>query len=246
MIDEPKKEETAEAPAPEPAAPAIDVDKEMQRLKSWEGRLKAKEAELAAKQSQEVAETPEAEMHEAEMGHMDGDEGGDPEMKALADDFGPEFVNMIKGFVAKEVNKSAADTFSKHSESIRQDVDAVISELTNEKQKAHFEKIADAHPDFMEVAESDPFKAWVAAQDPDKKAKTEATVNGGSAKEIIGMLKTFKAQVAESAPKPEPMMSDDDEMKASWDNAEGVRSTGLKLPEAPGSKDDFAAAWNEH
>lgn len=224
-----------EAPVPAADAPALDVEKETQRLKSWEGRLKAKEAELAAKQAEGAAPV---EADPAAAGEQDGD---DADIQALSDDFGPEFVKMLRAVIAKEAKKCAMAAMEEHTAPMRKDVEAVIAEMVNDKQRAHFEKIADAHPDFMEVANSEPFKAWVGAKDEAEKASTEQIVQNGSAKEIIAMLTEYKASAA-----PAAGGSGDDFMDDQFDAAEGVRSTGLKLPEAPAGKDDFASAWNEH
>lgn len=233
------------AAAPAAAAPALDVEKETQRLKSWEGRLKAQQAALDAGKNggasdetpaEEAAESPTQEAQELVAGAVEGD---DADMKALSDDFGPEFVKMITAIVTKVAAKSATDVATKHTAPYRQDIDEVIAELKNEKQRNHYEKIADSHPDFMDIANSPDFKSWIDGQDPTKKAETERIANAGNAKEIIGMLTQYKTSLPADAPGA-------DDMSDALDNAEGVRSTGMKLPEAPAKKDDFAAAWNEH
>lgn len=228
-------EPAAEAPAAEAAAPALDVAKETQRLKSWEGRLKAKEAALSAEEVKEEAESP---MHE--MSGMDAGDEDDADVKALGEDFGPEFVGMLKSLIQKEARKIAGDTASEHSAANRGDIDAIIARMNDGEQRAHYEKISDAYPDFMDIGGSDQFKAWIAGQDETQKADTEAVVSGGSAKQIIAMLKTFKESADQATPGP------DSDLDAAIDDAEGVRSTGgMQLPAQPGSKDDFAAGWND-
>jgi hypothetical protein len=223
-----------EAPAATEAEPALDIEKEKQRLKSWEGRLRAKEAELAARQAEEATETPAAEAAEQAAGEVPDED--DADIKALSEDFGPEFVTLLTSLIAKIARKTAAETASEHTAPFRKDIDDVIAEMTNEKQRLHFEKISDAFPDFMEIAESDAFKAWGDAMAPEDKAEFDRIVASGSAREIIGLLKRYKAASTTDSGIDEDAL----------DNAEGVRSTGLKLPESPSSKDDFASAWNEH
>ncbi|WP_017879726.1 hypothetical protein [Janthinobacterium sp. CG3] len=224
----------AAAPAGDAAAPALDVEKETQRLKSWEGRLKVQAAELAAKANTAAAldETSVALAGGTEEGDDDADE------KALTEDFGPEFVALITAIVKKICKRTAEE----HTAPYRKDIDDVIAELNNEKQRAHYEKIVDAYPDFMDIANSDEFKAWIEGLEPENKADVERVVNEGNAKEIIAMLKEYKASLA--APAPEASGGDD--MTAALDAAEGVRSGGLKLPAAPVGKDDYASAWNEN
>lgn len=225
------------------AEPALDVEKETQRLRSWEGRLKAQQAELDREKA--GAGTPAA----GDKGDQDdkggaagkeGEEGvdsDDPDLKALADDFGPEFVALLLKVINKVAKRCATTVAGEHAGPVRQDIDAIIAEITSEKERAHFEKIADAHPDFMDIANSDEFKAWLAGLAPAEKEETERVASAGTAKEIIAMLKKYKASKSDG----------DADMDTAMDQAEGVRSTGgLKLPESPTAAKDYEAAWAEH
>lgn len=229
---EPAAEESAE-PAAEGAAPAADPE---QRLKSWEGRLKAKQAELDAREAaigtsnvgEEQASLPmdeESAEHEGtESPAEEAAEESDPG-KVLAEDFGPDFVDQITRLVSKIVQDGVGGVSST--------VDQVIADLQNERQQNHFNAIADTHADFMDVVESPDFAAWKAAQ-PDQ-AALQQVIDAGSAKQIIAMLSAFKQS------KSGDMASADDELDA----AEGVRSGGVQLPKEPTASNDFAAAWNE-
>ncbi|MBB5610537.1 MULTISPECIES: hypothetical protein [unclassified Janthinobacterium] len=225
------------------AAQALDVEKENQRLRSWEGRLKAQQAELDREKA--GAGTPAA----GDKGDQDdkgdaagkGDEEGvdsdDPDLKALADDFGPEFVALLLKVINKVAKRCATTVAGEHAGPVRQDIDAIIAEITSEKERAHFEKIADAHPDFMDIANSDEFKAWLAGLAPAEKEETERVASAGTAKEIIAMLKKYKASKSDG----------DADMDTAMDQAEGVRSTGgLKLPESPTAAKDYETAWEAH
>ncbi|WP_426106373.1 hypothetical protein [Massilia sp. TSP1-1-2] len=237
----------AGAPAAE-AAPALDVEKETQRLKSWEGRLKAQQAELDTKKAAGAAPgdadaDPDADAPAAVDAAGEGDsageggEGDDADLKALTEDFGAEFVDLLVKVITKIASKSAATVAGEHGAPYRKDIDAIIADINNEKQRAHFEKIADAHPDFNDVAGSGEFKAWVAGMDEADKAEAERVASAGTAKEIIALLKRYKATKA----------SGDEDMDFAMDQAEGVRSTGgIKLPDSPTSSDDYEKAWNDN
>ena len=215
-------EDTA-APAEEPAAiPGDDV----QREKSWEGRLNAREEELRKREealNERGTESPAEEA--AEQGEMDM--GGDLEaaIKMLSEDFGPEFVKAVQMVAQAAAGGGATEGSPK--------VEDVIGEIENMKARMHFERIFDSHPDFMEVAASPEFTAWV-GEDPDK----QEVVNTGSARAVVALLDAFK----KSASEPEAAAGGEDEMAA----ADGVASSGLRLPEsgpaAPGSYED---AWDQ-
>ena len=234
----------AAAPANEeepgaPAAPALDVEKETQRLRSWEGRVKAQQAELDREKATSAPGDAEKPQGDKEKGV---DEGGDNEdddsaETALAEDFGPEFVELLLKVIRKESKKCADKVAGEHAGPVRQDIDDIIAEIHGEKARAHFEKIADAHPDFVDVGNSDEFKAWVAALPQAEKEETERVATSGTAKEIIAMLKKYKASKADG----------ESSMDAALDQAEGVRSTGgLKLPDSPTAAKDFESAWEKY
>ena len=139
--------------------------------------------------------------------------------------------------INKVAKRCATTVAGEHAGPVRQDIDAIIAEITSEKERAHFEKIADAHPDFMDIANSDEFKAWLAGLAPADKEETERVASAGTAKEIIAMLKKYKASKSDG----------DAAMDTAMDQAEGVRSTGgLKLPESPTAAKDYEAAWEAH
>jgi hypothetical protein len=98
------------------------------------------------------------------------------------------------------------------------------------------ESIADAHPDFMDVAGSPEFKAYIDGMDDMQKPKAMQVIENGSARQIVKLLDTYKStQKKVDPPQEDPAM----------DAAEGVRSKGMKIPEKPAVSDDFAEAFNQ-
>lgn len=234
-------EPAAEATEPSPPAPAEQTPSEpemsAQQLKSWAGRLRAQQAELdaqkvaAASSSVNDVQTSSDEIAEeaGEGADEETSEQDDPR-KALAEDFGSDFVTLITKLVENICTKQVGAQVG----SVSATVDQVISDLQNERQQNHFNCIKDAHDDFMEVVESPEFEAWKAAQPPEDLNRTQRIIESGSAKEIVAMLTNFKRS-------KQPGADDDD----SLDAAEGVRSGGISLPKTPNASDDFADAWNQ-
>ena len=248
----PNSPEEAEAVADEAAAEDAPVDiaepaeadtakeddhaKEVQRLKSWEGRLKAMEAQLKAGKTADEPESQE----EADAEVIDGEEAPeihkatdvDGALKALSADFGDEFTKMLMMIIDSKVNQA--------NESVSKSVDEIINDIVDTKAKAHFEAIADKHPDFMEIADSPEFKTYLDSMPEGEKEKAQKIVEGGTSREINNLLSAFKATI--SAPEAnQPEAPEDDSMDA----AEGVRSTGMRLPTQPAASSDYADAWNE-
>ena len=223
-------EDEAAEPVAEPVAEAPDSAKETQRLKSWEGRLKAMEAQLKSSKAAPADSGGDV------MGDNDGDEGAPTDlataMKALSDDFGEGFTKMLIAIIDAKVGQA--------NEGVAKSVDEIINDIVDTKAKAHFESIADKHPDFMDVADSPAFAEFIAAQED--AAKAQQVVDGGTSREINSLLDAFKATQAQPEQQGGQAQPVDD---GSMDAAEGVRSSGMRLPTQPAASSDYADAWRE-
>jgi len=248
-------EEVAEMPAEESAevADGEPTDpKDVQRAKSWEGRLRARERELEAREA--AAKGGATEPAQAEDVDVDGEGGeareaatefadavasGDmtPEqaMQRMTEDFGPEFTKMIGVMISAEAGKAMKPMSGT--------VDQLISDIRDDKVRGHFEMISDAHPDFAEIGASKEFEDFK-AQQGDKSAEIDRVIEGGTSREIVRMLGDFKKWAAKNAAPAAAAIEDPANTEAA-DNAEGVRSTGMRLPDAPTKSDDYESAWKQ-
>lgn len=273
--EQPPADPGAEPAAADDAGDDMPTDpKELQRMKSWEGRLRKREEELAAReaalaggQAKPAGDMPtdgdgkqeaasEAIEQAADQLEADGDAAGaeavnavaekvesgelsaDAAMKMLAEDFGDEFVNSIRSLVTSMVKDVAGKEISRLDGTINQ----MIGEITDERARSHFEAIADAHPDFNEIPQ-ERIEAYIGSLPEDKKAQAEQAVAKGSTRQVIRFLNDLKSweksqgeQGGETTEAPEPQAVAD---------AEGVRSTGLRLPSAPTRSDDYDSAWEQ-
>lgn len=253
-------EETAVVVEPG-ATDAGDVEvmspEDIQREKSWMGRLRAKEAELKAREealkgaapaepaADGAAEAPATEAMENAMEKVEsGELTFEQAMQTLESDFGPDFPKMLS-VIAKHIGTQVSD---ERVGSVRGELDEVVNELRNDKEKSHYETISEAHPDFMDVGASPEFKAYVEGLPGSEQERAMQVINGGTAKQINKLLSDYKAkgQVTteadlEKLAAPEAAPVDE----SALDAAEGVRSAGLKIPEKPTQADDYEAAWAE-
>ena len=240
---EPPAEEVAAAEAE--AAAGEDAMPEMtQAEKSWEGRLRKREEELKALAADldarkntpvdpAIEETDEGESPAEEAAEGEASDA-DEAMRQLSEDFGPEFVKMICAIAAKKAEESAGVRV----EQIGRTLNDVIDDIKNSRARRHFKDIQRAHPDFVEIHGSDAFKAWIAAMAPADKVEAERIEQAGDADEINGLLAEFKAANQKTG--------ETTDNESAIDAAEGVRSTGMRLPNAPAAgQDAFAAAWDE-
>jgi len=232
------EQEATEGPAGEAAE---EAEPEMnQNQKTWDGRLKKREEELAAREKA-IKDMDSGSMSGAE-GRQDGgnDEAGeegkmssDAAMAKLSEDFGPEFVEMIKVIASGIAQTAASEVASKAVETVGTDVKDIIAHLQDSGQKSHFKAIASVHPDFMDVSESPEFEKWLDSRPEEKQAEDAAILASGGSDEVIALLDEYKAATG---------MQED----AGEDAAEGVRSGGITLPTKPqAGNDDYEAAWKE-
>lgn len=210
---------------PEAMEPGEEMSPEdIQRQKSWEGRLRKREEELAAREAA-TANAPA----------VSGDAAA--AIAQLTEDFGAEFVKMIVAIAAGEASKVAAENVGGVSGTI----DQLIADTRAAFTTMHYAAIADAHEDFMEVAESPKFKEWLESMPDDQRLEKEAVIQGGTAGKVIKLLNEYKDWCKQ---KDGAQAESDD---YALDAASGVRSSSpVSLPSKAkrNPEEEYLAAWN--
>lgn len=252
-------EAAAEQPGQEPAAPEGEEQldpKEEQRRRSWEGRLRAREEELARREAAlkgKAAEGGDEQASEAieqaaESLEQDGDvegaqrvgdlaekvESGEVSAKeamaTLANDYGEDFVKMIAAIAANEARTAGKQIAESATGELRQSVQSLIEDIVDDKQRSHFEMIADAHPDFNDISQTPEFEEFKKTY-PDG----EQIADNGSARQIVKMLSEFKKTLNKEPEVENPAVA----------AAEGVRSAGIRIPQQPSRAEGYEEAWRE-
>lgn len=245
-----------------PEADPEPVDgKEEQRLKSWEGRLKKMEAQLLAAKpapADKLAEAIEAAGEQAQSAGKnelaeaaqevseqveDGTLTAQDAMRRLSEDFGEDFVKMIEAVVSAKAADAGKKAASDHVGQVDRQVKDIISHITDANERSHFERIANAVPDFNDIRQTPEFAQFIEAGGQQR----QDIAGQGDASQVIGLLKAFKAQSAagqagSDAARPKAKTVS----QASVDAATGVRSGGaMSLPAEPADSNDFEGAWSE-
>lgn len=234
-------------------------EKDKARASSWRGRLEARERDLAAREAalkereasmqgpvEEAGETPTQEANEGAMGEkleetveavQNGELTVDQAMKTLTEDFGPDFVKMLQVLVDATATAAAGKVADEKVGALSKNVDGIVDQYVNDKAQNHYESISDAHPDFIEVAESDEFKAWVDGMPEEDKTKALKVIGGGTSRQIVRLISAFK-ESSKKAPEVEDT--------GAMDAAESPRSgTALTIPERPTSSEGYEEAWEK-
>jgi len=186
--------------------------------------------------SEEAAETPEEEAAEQDNGGEDLEAAYQASVKKIAEDFGPEFINDFITVIKYLSTQVATDGMSP----LAQTVSEAIAAVNEAFQSQHFAAIKEAHEDFSEVVNSPEFAQWVQAMPEAAQEDTKKVIAAGSHREVIAMLNSFKKSLT-----PPSAAAGGDEFDAAMDGAEGVRSSGMSLPEEPPANDDYEKAWNQ-
>lgn len=229
------------AAAPAAAAAAPEDAERTKALDDREAALAAREQELngreAAMKTTNVNEEQTSTV--AGAGKEDAEDSGanDP-AAALAEDFGPEFVQLLKAFILDVCKGHVTDQLG----GLQGQVQSVIEDLQNQRNKEHFKAIEAAHEKFLDIIESQEFTAWLESLPQDKQTDMRQVMEAGSSQDIIDMLSDFKSSKAAAGGDATGRDATDEN---ALNNAEGVRSVGLRLPTAPKESEDYAAAWNQ-
>ncbi len=218
-------------------------------LQAWEARLQARQQALDAKEAA-LQQAGTARTPDLKQGQTPATETVDP-AQALADDFGPEFVGMLRQLIQKECALLMPDEVAQ----VPAKLDQLIAELHAERQQNHFHAIASVHADFLDVVNSPDFTTWRSSQPPDVQQDIRRVIEHGSANEIIAMLTRYKSSVQQKdASRPGDGQVIDSSAAAQTaqakkrasqlDAAEGVRSQGVRLPRQALPQDDYEGAWD--
>lgn len=229
--------------------------KDIQRQKSWEGRLKAKEAELKAREealnapaettqepmepgetmAEEAAEPAVTEKIEETVEKVaSGEMTADEAMASLSQDFGEDFTKMLSLLIESKASEIAGKTADERVSKVGGQLDSIVSEIVDDKSRMHYESISEAHPDFEEVAGSPEFKEYIDAMDETAKASAMQVIEQGSWRQIVKLLSAFK----DAGKQPEQ------QDESSMDAAEGVRSKGaLQIPDKPSNSKAYEESW---
>ena len=209
---------------------------DLQRQKSWEGRLRKREEELAAREaalnSGNGEEQPAAD--DAEIAEI---------RQRLTEDFGDEFVGMISKLAAHEARKLAAEDIDSKLNPIQQTIAQAIQDVHAAFESMHFGAIAEAHENFEQIINSPEFGAYINGLSGDEQEAAQAVLANGTPKQVINLLNAYKDSLEQKAEQVGSDTSVDDALDA----AEGVRgSSPVQLPgRVPvGDEDEYRAAWD--
>lgn len=230
------------------------LQKNEQRMKSWEGRLsrEARERERLARENEQLkqrlqGQAPPDRSGPAKTDTQDdqADTAGGPD----ADTNGPDEEELQR--FREEYGDEMADYFEKRTRQIAEEraksqMSALAERLTplEEAQKEfadaeHSRKIQEAHSDAFDLVKSGEIEQWIEGHPEFIADSMRKVYEDGSTDQVIELLNRYKAENKSG----QPESSDTSSPRTAKARAVRSRSGGPPKPRAP--KDDFDAAWDQ-
>ena len=161
-------------------------EQELQRTKSWDGRLSAKDRELAAlRQELEAIKAKSAETKDPE------DPTADEAIDAFLKEF-PELAAPIQKMIEKATktrSKELVTDIEGRIESKIKPIAQTVQETTVEK---HINAIRTAHTDFDEIVQSGNLQTWINEQPGYMQPALQAVYDQGTTKDVIDLIAQYK------------------------------------------------------
>jgi hypothetical protein len=241
----PPAEETPPQDSPEVAAIKAELEKERQKTKSWEGRIRA--ANERAKAAEEEAERLKQERETKQVvppaKPLSSDEE-DTAVKAFEDEF-PDLPKPILAMVRKNLMPMVETMISERVgkiESVVPKVEKLQKHIEVDAETAHYDAITKAHPDWETIVSSGELDKFIESQPSYVRKALEKVKANGETEEVIDMFSQYK--LTNNKPKPVPPktpVEDDPKDLLAVPASPG----GPKTPKQGAAKDDFDGAWDE-
>lgn len=218
-------------------------EKEIQRTKSWEGRIKAankraeEEAQRAAELSQKLAET--AKKTETPASPVSAATMDDPDLKEFFTTY-PELIVPFEKLVRTKGAEVAEQVIQREMAKLLPKVEALETHFKEDTVKAHFSKVSQAHPGWEKLVEDGSVNRWIDSQPALMRNELNRVMSSGSTEEAIELLNLFKASSQQQQPnittkrptkKPEDILA--------------VPATRANVPRDRGAPDTYDSAWEE-
>ena len=204
-------------------------EKEQQRFRSFDGRYKKEKEEWTGEREQLLQE-----LESLKAGARQEPETQEPPQE-------DEFLTKFKADYGEDVQKAVSLIAKQEAERLVQStlsekIDPLQQTVAGQQVAAHFQRIAQEHPDYQEVSGGDEFKDWVDAQ-PNFLAKSyRQIIKSGPSEDVNELLTAYKETL-----KPEEDTKREEKAAA----AAAVPTRRGSLPKAKAAMDDFDSAWDE-
>lgn len=177
--DQPIEDEAGE----EGGEAAPERDHRDQELATLRGKYNAEVPRLSAENKALQARIAELERQSAAAPPED-----EPEEWQAVVESAPSIAEGVKKYVGAVLSRELASVQRQAQPAV--DVEQIVAQAS--ARATHFATIQARHPDFQQVVPSKAFQAYVGALPTAEKAKAQATLQRGTAAEVVGLIGSYK------------------------------------------------------
>lgn len=253
--DEEKEGGSYFEPAPEQEEPAAQdgetdykalYEKELQRTRSWEGRLSAKDKEIKDLQNQlqnleQKIQSPSSDSS-AQNVQSDQQQQDSSQAKGELDEFFKEYPELQKPLMTL-VNNVVEEKTKQAIGQIEQRFGPVQESVQRQEAEQHKQAIYEAHSDVDSIVQSGQLEKWVEAQPDYISESMKRVIQEGSTEQVIDLLSRFKEATGFGKTAPAQKQEESASQKKKAAGAVPSHSPGPKQEGA--KKDDYESAWRE-
>jgi len=213
--------------------------KEVQRTKSWEGRLSASERRNKELETelQELKKQPTIKQDTTE-GLVDVD---DPLIKTFIEEMGDDFIKPLGAYVKKQIAEAVAP-FKSLSDKVPA-LERTVTTVKNSGDAAHYTAILDAHSDVAELLESGEIDAYVEELPYKEAVQAKEVLEKGTARQVIKFLDGFKEKTGKTKPATPTVITPISQSKVV--EATVVKGGYTPKPKTQADASDFEGAFKE-
>jgi hypothetical protein len=214
-------------------------EKEIQRNKSWEGRISAAErraAELQAKlQQTNVAPPVQASAPVVDL--------SDPLIKGFVEEMGEDFIKPLDAYIKRQINAAIQPIVEKVPV-----IEQSVTTIGEDRVKDHYDQIFEAHNDVEEIVKSGALNAYIDSLPYSEAVTRKKIIDGGSTKQVISLLNEYKEHTKKVDEKQNKSTVPNVKVtvpKNQLDAATAVKGGSYVVPKGKALADDFMGAFAE-
>jgi hypothetical protein len=227
------------------AALKTEQEAQAQKMRSWEGRLKAADKRaVEAEQKLKDAKTTGQSKDSDKNASLEED---DAELGKFFKEY-PDLEGPMKKVAEKLATKIFNEKIGDKIETLETNQATAQETAQEDLDRVHMEKINAAHPDWEKIFDSGALKTWIGRQPGYLQPRLTEIIKKGSAQEVIDMFDSYKRASGKSNESTSTNSTEADlkkQEKAKEIEAVPAASAGAKKGKTKITKDDFDGAWDD-
>ncbi len=170
-------------------------EQELQRTKSWDGRLSAKDRELATlRQELEAVKAKSAEAKDTE------DPTTDEAIDAFLKEF-PELATPIQKMIEKATKTRSKELATDIEGRIEHKIKPIAQTVHESTVEKHLSALRSAHEDFDDIVKSGALQLWIDEQPRYMQPALQAVHDRGTTQDVIDLISQYKAATGKTVNK---------------------------------------------